>query len=109
MEFFAALNRSPKEHDVAIAPCYGEAHTARRRVVFFLTRAPGADADSGQRHVPPRRASRPDGPARARGCTTGSLEELITVTETQTQVTWLTQDAHDRLKAELDELVASVP
>jgi transcription elongation factor GreA len=34
---------------------------------------------------------------------------LITVTETQTQVTWLTQDAHDRLKAELDDLVAQRP
>jgi len=31
------------------------------------------------------------------------------VTETQTQVTWLTQDAHDRLKAELDDLVAQRP
>jgi transcription elongation factor GreA len=34
---------------------------------------------------------------------------LIAVTETQTQVTWLTQDAHDRLKNELDELVAQRP
>jgi transcription elongation factor GreA len=34
---------------------------------------------------------------------------LIAVTETQTQVTWLTQDAHDRLKAELDDLVAQRP
>jgi len=34
---------------------------------------------------------------------------VITVTETQTQVTWLTQDAYDRLKAELDDLVASRP
>ena len=31
------------------------------------------------------------------------------MTETQTQVTWLTQDAHDRLKAELDDLVAQRP
>jgi transcription elongation factor GreA len=30
------------------------------------------------------------------------------VTETQ-QVTWLTQDAHDRLKGELDQLVATRP
>ena len=36
-------------------------------------------------------------------------EELIAVTETQTQVTWLTQDAYDRLKAELDDLVAQRP
>ena len=36
-------------------------------------------------------------------------EELIAVTETQTQVTWLTQEAHDRLKNELDELVAQRP
>ena len=38
MELFADADRSSKEHDVAIAACYGEAHTARRRVVFFLTR-----------------------------------------------------------------------
>jgi transcription elongation factor GreA len=31
------------------------------------------------------------------------------VTETQTQVTWLTQDAYDRLKAELDDLVGQRP
>ena len=31
------------------------------------------------------------------------------MTETQTQVTWLTQEAHDRLKAELDDLVAQRP
>ena len=31
------------------------------------------------------------------------------MTETQTQVTWLTQDAHDRLKSELDDLVANRP
>ena len=31
------------------------------------------------------------------------------MTETQTQVTWLTQDAHDRLKAELDDLVGQRP
>jgi transcription elongation factor GreA len=34
-----------------------------------------------------------------------TLEELVTVSETQ--VTWLTQEAHDRLKHELDELIAN--
>src|SRR5205085_5517889 len=33
------------------------------------------------------------------------IEELVTVSETQ--VTWLTQEAHDRLKHELDELIAN--
>ena len=28
---------------------------------------------------------------------------------TDTQVTWLTQEAHDRLKAELDQLIAHRP
>ena len=28
---------------------------------------------------------------------------------TDTQVTWLTQEAHDRLKAELDQLIANRP
>jgi transcription elongation factor GreA len=31
------------------------------------------------------------------------------VTVSKTQVTWLTQEAHDRLKGELDELVANRP
>lgn len=31
------------------------------------------------------------------------------MTETQTQVTWLTQESHDRLKAELDQLIANRP
>ena len=29
------------------------------------------------------------------------------MTVTETQVTWLTQEAHDRLKGELDELIAN--
>ena len=28
---------------------------------------------------------------------------------TDTQVTWLTQEAHDRLKTELDQLIANRP
>ena len=28
---------------------------------------------------------------------------------TETQVTWLTQESHDRLKAELDQLIANRP
>ncbi|MBL7660560.1 transcription elongation factor GreA, partial [Escherichia coli] len=28
---------------------------------------------------------------------------------TDTQVTWLTQESHDRLKAELDQLIANRP
>src|SRR5437870_4324449 len=35
-------------------------------------------------------------------------EELVTVSETA-QVTWLTQEAYNRLKHELDELVAQRP
>jgi transcription elongation factor GreA len=31
------------------------------------------------------------------------------MTVTETQVTWLTQEAHDRLKGELDELIANRP
>ena len=31
------------------------------------------------------------------------------MTETQTQVTWLTQESYDRLKAELDQLIANRP
>jgi transcription elongation factor GreA len=34
-------------------------------------------------------------------------EELVTVSDTQ--VTWLTQEAYDRLKQELDELIANRP
>src|SRR5437764_12398625 len=34
-------------------------------------------------------------------------EEMVTVSDTQ--VTWLTQEAYDRLKHELDELVANRP
>ena len=75
MELFATPDRSSKEHDVAIAACYGEAHTARRRVVFFLTRAPRSVGDLGQRHVPPRRAAVPTDPHGPAGCTTGPLEE----------------------------------
>jgi transcription elongation factor GreA len=45
-------------------------------------------------------------PARIRG--TGSVsEELVTVSDTQ--VTWLTQEAYNRLKQELDELVDNRP
>src|SRR4029077_10839514 len=43
-----------------------------------------------------------------RGCrgtdTTRSTNEM-----TDTQVTWLTQESHDRLKAELDQLIANRP
>src|SRR5580692_11482650 len=46
------------------------------------------------------------GPPRASG--RRILKEGI-MTVSDTQVTWLTQDAHDRLKNELDELVANRP
>ena len=39
-----------------------------------------------------------------RRCSRVSVVGVMTVTETQ--VTWLTQEAHDRLKGELDELPA---
>jgi len=74
-ELFPGPDRSSKEHDEAIAACYGEAHTARRRVVFFLTRAPGPAGDPGHTTRTAASGARPDGPARARGCTTGPLEE----------------------------------
>ena len=33
----------------------------------------------------------------------------MSTTDPQAQATWLSQDAHDRLKAELDELIAARP
>ena len=75
--------------------------TARMpRGVFFRLWTTPAPVRAGAVDVcrPPTR----DGRAR-------TSEELIAVTETQTQVTWLTQDAHDRLKAELDDLVGQRP
>ncbi|PVZ04220.1 transcription elongation factor GreA [Actinomycetospora cinnamomea] len=81
--------------------------TARMpRAVFFRLWPPG------RRHRPPRRgvtSAREESRPPTRAARARTSEELITVTETQTQVTWLTQDAHDRLKAELDDLVAQRP
>src|SRR5689334_10496705 len=41
---------------------------------------------------------------RRRGTTYKERDEM-----TDTQVTWLTQESHDRLKAELDQLIANRP
>ncbi len=63
---------------------------------------------SGTRLTPAATPGRPETTgltATDKSCTLGSS----TVTSTDAPVTWLTQDAHDRLSKELDELIARRP
>src|SRR5690606_37679861 len=97
-----APDRSSKGSDERHVPCYGGHHTARRRVVFFLTRGFAAlERGRPSRAVVAAGAvvRVPPGPRQAGG--------VMTVTDTQ--ATWLTQEAYDRLKRELYELFANRP
>ena len=73
-----------------LSPCYYCSSARPRRGPCFSVPGAAARELSATIHVGPEQD-----------------EELVTVSDTQ--VTWLTQEAYDRLKAELDELIANRP